>query len=181
MSRLAPIERPNTLVNRIAYWFTRRQYGVVLSPMRVIYARKARLAFLGQHIASTMEKGLSLDDDLVGLVVAHVAQVNGCAFCLDFNLARAVQKRLGLDRFSTLSDYKTSPLFSERERAALAFCEEAAKTHSVREATFKSARVHFGDTELVELAWLVAAETYFNIQSGIFEFGSDGLAERQRP
>lgn len=177
MSRLSPINRPRTLLDRFVYWLTRRQYGVVLSPVRVLYARKLRFAFLGQHIATTMERGLSLDDHLALLVTVRVAQVNGCAFCQDLNLARATQKRLGLDRFAALPAAHTSPLFSERERAALAFCEEATREHTVSDATFEAARAHFGEVELVELGWLVAAETYFNIQSAIFGFGSDGLAE----
>ena len=178
MSRLAPIQTPRTLLQRFAYWLTRRQYGVVLTPMQVIYARKPRFAFLAQHIGSTFDGGLSLDDDLVVLATSRVAEVNGCAFCRDFNLAKALQKRLGMDRFAALAEYPTSPLFSDRERAALAFCEEAAREHEVSDARFEAVRAHFDATEIVELTWIAAAESYFNIQSGVLRLGSDGLAAR---
>ena len=49
---------------------------------------------------------------------------------------------------------------------------------TVSDATFEAAQAHFNEVELVELAWLAAAETYFNIQSHIFDLQSDGLAER---
>ncbi|MCC6766153.1 MAG: hypothetical protein IT293_15955 [Deltaproteobacteria bacterium] len=37
--RLAPIERPSTLVGKLAYWMTERRLGKVITPMKVIYAR----------------------------------------------------------------------------------------------------------------------------------------------
>ena len=160
------------------YWITRRRYGAVLSPVRVLYARKLRLAFLGQHIATTLESGLSLDDELTLLAATLVARNNDCAFCQDLNLARSIQERMGAERFAALGEASTSPLFTARERAALAFCAEAAREHTVCDATFEAAREHFGETELVELAWIAAAETYFNIQSGVFRLGADGLAAR---
>ena len=177
-ARIAPVQPPLTLFQRFAYWITRRQYGVVLTPMQVIYARKPRFAFLAQHIGSTLDGGLSLDDDLVVLATSRVAQVNGCAFCQDFALAKSIQKRLGADRFAALADYAASLLFSERERAALAFCERASREHAVDDETFEKVRAHFSETEVIELAWIAAAETYFNIQAGVLRLGSDGLAER---
>ena len=178
MPRLAPIQTPRTLLQRFAYWVTRRQYGVVLTPMQVIYSRKPRFAFLAQHIGSTMERGLSLDGDLVVLATSRVAQINGCAFCQDFALAKAIRKRIGAERFDGLAEYGTSPLFTERERAALAFCEQASREHAVSDRRFEAVREHFRDDEIVELAWIAAAETYFNIQSSVLRLPSDRLAER---
>lgn len=37
--RLDPIERPATIVGKIAYWMTARRLGKVITPMKVIYAR----------------------------------------------------------------------------------------------------------------------------------------------
>ncbi len=50
--------------------------------------------------------------------------MNGCPFCEDIGLAHAVQQKIGKERFAALADFRTSPSFTDRERAALAFAEE---------------------------------------------------------
>ena len=186
MPRLAPIDSPPSLFMRLAYWASRRQFGAVITPMRVSYARNPRFALAGSVVGYVLDRGLSLDADVVHLVSARVAQVNGCAFCEDLSLAMVVQKRLGMDRFRALADYRTSPLFSERERAAIAFGEEASLERRVSDATFRAARAHFDETEVAELAWVAAAQTFYNVQNGALAIESDGLAalaeaDRQEP
>ena len=88
--------------------------------------------------------------------MAHVARLNGCAFCQDLNLARALQAQIGAERFRALPDYRTSELFTERERAALAYAEEATEHKRVSEATFAALRTHFSEQEIVELTWVNA-------------------------
>ncbi|HYE94966.1 MAG TPA: carboxymuconolactone decarboxylase family protein [Rubricoccaceae bacterium] len=177
---LAPVEEPKTLFQRLAFWVSRRQYGKVLTPLKVVYARKPRLVFLAQHIAHTMEHGLSLDPELNALVSVYVARLNGCAFCQDLHLAQAIQKKIGVERFAQLEQFATSPLFTIKERAALAFVDEAARNRRVSPATFAAARAHFSETEIVELVWLNAAQHYFNLQSSVLGFGSDELVEAAR-
>jgi len=37
--RLKPIEKSKGLLMRVAFWMTRRQFGKVLTPMKVMYPR----------------------------------------------------------------------------------------------------------------------------------------------
>ena len=181
MPRLAPITRPRTLFDRLAFWQTRREYGKVVTPLQVIYARKPRFGFVAQHIVHTMQNGLGLADDLRLLVCVLVSKINGCAFCEDLNLARAVQQEIGLERFQALDDPEASGLFTPRERAAFAYAREAAESRRASDATFDALREHFSDEEIVELTWAVAAETYFNVQSALLEIGSDSLLQTATP
>jgi alkylhydroperoxidase family enzyme len=174
--RLAPVEHPTNPLVRLAYHFSRRQLGKVVTPLRVFYARKPRLLALASHIAWTMEHGLSLDPGLRILVLAQAARLNGCAFCHDLSLASAIRAKLGTERFAALAEYRTSPLFSERERAALAMVEEATMDRHVTEETWAALRAHFSETEIVELVWANAAENYFNLQATTMGFESEGLA-----
>ena len=128
-----------------------------------------------------LQRGLLLDDDLRLLIAFHVAQLNGCAFRHDLNLAQATQKRLGVDRFRELSEYRASGMFSERERAALAFCEEATRHQKVSDKTFETLREHFDETEIVEPTWVNAAENYFNLQAAVLDIGSDELERSSAP
>src|SRR5262249_17259663 len=105
--RLAPIERPSSLLVRIAYWMSRRQLGAVMSPMKVIYARVPRILRTTLSIVRATES-LSLDPALKLLVTTQSSLLNGCAFCADLHLAQAVQAKLGRERFRDLLDFASS-------------------------------------------------------------------------
>lgn len=175
-SVLPPIERPRGLLMRIAYAVSRRQYGVVLSALKVIYARKPPLALVAQKIVSAQNK-LTLDFKLRALIQVQASRLNGCRFCEDIMLAAAYKERVGPERFVALESASTSPLFTAREKAALALVTEATTQRKVSEATWQEAKRHFNETELVEIVWLNAAENYFNLQAAVLGLESDGLAE----
>jgi alkylhydroperoxidase family enzyme len=175
--RLAPLDRPPSLLVRLIYRATQRAVGAVIGPAKVLYARKPRLAVLTRHLEWTAES-LSLEPALRLLVRANAARLHGCAFCYDLKLAQALQAGIGTGRFAALADFRTSDLFSERERAALAYCTEALERYAVSDATFAALRQHFSEEEIVELTWLNAAEAYHNLQTGPLRIPSDGLAAR---
>jgi alkylhydroperoxidase family enzyme len=103
--------------------------------------------------------------------------LNNCTFCADLHLAQAVQAKLGRERFRDLPDFASSPHFSERERAALAYTEEITRQRKVSDATFARLRSHFSEKEIVELTWLNAVGNYFNLMAVPLELESDGLEE----
>ena len=70
--RLAPIEQPNTLVLRLAYWMTRRAYGRVITPLKVVYARMPKVLPMSRATATFAQKGLRLDKGLSAMLTAHV-------------------------------------------------------------------------------------------------------------
>ncbi len=179
MPRLVPIEQPRSLFERIAFAQSRRMFGAVIGPLRVIYARKPKLGFLAQKM-ERIASGLSIDAELQLLIRANASRVNGCAFCSDLKRAQALRSKMGAERFDALPDYRTSDRFTRRERAALLYCEEATRSHRVADETFLGVQAHFSETEIVELTWLNAVENYHNLQSGPLGLPSDELAKRVR-
>ena len=173
--RLPPIERPRSMLLRMAYQISIRQFGRVLTPFKVIYARKPSLLILAGLIDRTMRRGLSLEPGLRLLIQVQASRLNGCAFCEDLALANAVRERVGSEKFAALAGFRTSSLFSEREKAALAFAEEATRDRHVGDETFAAVRAHFTEAEVVEIAWVNAAENYFNLQAHPLGIGSDEL------
>jgi AhpD family alkylhydroperoxidase len=117
--RLAAIERPPTFVARIAYWLSERQLGRVMTPMKVLYARMPALLPVAYRLAQIERKRLWLDAPLRHLVKTWVAMLNGCSFCVDIAKASAVLEHISLEKFQSLPDWRTSPLYGDRERAAL--------------------------------------------------------------
>ncbi len=173
--RLEPIEKPKGLMMRIAYWMTRRQLGKVMTPMKVVYGRMPGAVKLSYEIAKFEMKGIRLEPALKFMVTNLAAQINECGFCVDIGQAMAIREHLGMEKFDALLDYRTSPLFSDRERAALAYVEEATRYKRVSDAIFEELRKHFNEREIVEITWLNAVENYYNLINIPLEIESDGF------
>ena len=180
--RLTPIEKPTQLTARIAYWLTERRLGKVITPMKVIYARMPALFRHAWQQIQIVETKIRLDPTISILVRTWPAMINECSFCVDIAKAAALYRHLTLEKIEALPAYRTSPLFSDRERAALAYVEEATRHKHVSDATFAELRAHFDEREIVEITWLNALENYYNLLNLPLGIEADGLcaiAERR--
>ena len=114
---------------------------------------------LEQHIAES-----NLEQPLVELVRLRASQINGCAYCLDVHSADALRAAESPRRLATLSSWRETPFFSDRERAALAWTEAltlVAETH-VPDAVWEQVRPHFTPEEIVDLTLLVTTINAWN-------------------
>jgi AhpD family alkylhydroperoxidase len=107
----------------------------------------------------------SIDEGLAELVQTRVSQINGCAFCLDMH-ARDLRKHGETwQRINSLSTWRETGLYSERERVALAWAEtltRLAGEHGDHDAAFSALSAHFTDKEIVELSWWIARINAWN-------------------
>jgi len=172
---LEPIEKPRGLVARVAYWLTRRQFGKVITPLKVAYARVPEALHLGQAIKRFTTKGVKLDPALALLLQTHAARLNNCAFCIDIAQAIASGQGIALEKFGALDHFTTDPRFSDRERAGLAFVEAVTLRKRVEPETFARMREHYTEREIVEVAFLNAIEHFYNIANISLGIESDGL------
>ena len=183
--KLKPIENPGNLLLKAAYWWSRREFGKVIMPMKVIYARHPKLMWIANKIYQFQEKETSLEPALQLLIQTQVSFLNGCAFCNDISLAQAVQKNLGAERFFALGDEIESQteVFSEKEQAVISFVNEYAKTRKVSDETFKGLQKFFSEKEIIEIVAINAFEQYFNafaVPLGIESDGLRRLAEKKK-
>lgn len=105
-----------------------------------------------------------LDPRLLALVKTRASQINGCARCLDMHAREAREAGETEQRLYVLDAWSESPLYSERERAALAWTEAltlVSETH-VPDAVFDEARQQFSEEELVNLTLAVVAINGWN-------------------
>ena len=183
--RLALIEKPKSLFLKTAYWFSRRRFGKVLTPMKVIYARKPSLLSLAMKISKFEEKQTSLAPDLRLFVKTATATLNGCSFCQDIALAQAVKSKIGTGKFTALLKNDDGELssFTEKERAVLAVIREYDANKKVSDEAFAELKKHFSETEIIEILALNAFEHFYNALTIPLEIESDGLrqiAEKDR-
>jgi alkylhydroperoxidase family enzyme len=173
--RLEPIENPKGLKLRFLYWMSARQYGKVPTSLKVMVARVPEcLGFVGAF-GKYATKGIHLEKELRSMITMLVAGTNGCGFCLDFGRMMAIKDNLNMKKVNALPIYRTSPLFSNKERAALAYAEEATLNKRVSDATFSELQKYYSDREIVEITILTAMENFTNLTNIPLGIGSDGL------
>jgi AhpD family alkylhydroperoxidase len=82
---------------------------------------------------------------MVELVKIRASQINGCAFCLHMHAGAARKQGETEERLYLLDAWRESPLYSERERAALGWTEALTllpETHAP-DGAYKALRAHF--------------------------------------
>jgi len=174
---LPPVERPKGLLMKLAYYFTRRQFGKVLTPLKV---HSARLPIgFGQFYGKIgqLDKKLTLPAETVMLIREQVARINVCLFCIDIGRSFTIKASMNQAKFDALEEYRTSPLFSEAERAALDYVTELTKTKSVSPETFLRLRRYYSEREACEIVWLVATEHVYNMTNIGLNIHSDMLCD----
>ncbi|RYF82396.1 MAG: carboxymuconolactone decarboxylase family protein [Comamonadaceae bacterium] len=113
---------------------------------------------------STLTRKSTLETGLLHLIDIRASQINGCTFCLDMHLKQAKLHGEGELRLHHLAVWRESPLFSARERAALAWTEviTTLPAHGVPGADYEAARTQFSELELVTLTHAVMAINAWN-------------------
>lgn len=106
----------------------------------------------------------SLDATLKHLVDIRASQLNHCAFCLDMHVKEAKLHGERELRLHHVAIWRESPLFSAREKAALALTEALTRIgeQGVSEALYGELREHFSEVEISELAFTIAAINSWN-------------------
>lgn len=124
---------------------------VAPEPVRAMYG-------LGKYL-----NACGLERSLLELVKLRASQINGCAFCLDMHTKDARAEGETEQRLYTLSAWRETPFFSERERAALAWTEAVTLIGGgVSDALYAEARRHFNERELTDLTWAIVAINGWN-------------------
>lgn len=107
-----------------------------------------------------LEKAVSeagLEYSLYELVRIRASQINGCAYCIHMHTRDARKAGETEERLYLVAAWRESPLFTPRERAALAWTEALtliAQTHAPDE-DFEALKEHFTDEEIVKLSMAI--------------------------
>ena len=105
-----------------------------------------------------------LEKSLLELIKTRASQMNGCAFCLDLHTKDARAGGETEQRLYTLSAWRETPFFTNRERAALEWTEtitRIADSHAP-DAVYESVRRHFTEQEMVALTMAIITINAWN-------------------
>jgi len=109
-------------------------------------------------------KKLGLEESLMDLVVTRASQINGCAFCLDMHTIDARKRGETEQRLYLLDAWRDSLLYSDRERAALAWTEALTLLSETRapDEIYEALTAQFSEEEQVKLTLLIVAINGWN-------------------
>jgi AhpD family alkylhydroperoxidase len=91
----------------------------------------------------------------------RASQVNGCAFCLHMHTDQALRHGETPQRLTALDAWEESPLFTDKERAALAWTEEVTLVadSGASKPAYDTLKAHFSEEEI---GWLILAIVQIN-------------------
>ena len=110
----------------------------------------------GFRILGTLSKYVhdcGIEVSLIELVKLRASQINGCANCVELHANTLRKLGESEKRLQSLVVWWESAEFSEREKAALAWCESVTLVAESRvpDDVFERAKAQFTDKELVDL------------------------------
>jgi alkylhydroperoxidase family enzyme len=165
---------------KLAYALSRRQFGKVLTPLKVAYARLPFAFALFSFKIGKLDKKLQLPTETAFLIREQVARINVCLFCMDIGRSFAIKATMNEAKFDALEQYHTSALFSDAERAALDYVTELTREKKVGAETFARLAQHYTPRAICEIVWLVASEHFYNMTNIGLNIHSDMLCDITR-
>jgi AhpD family alkylhydroperoxidase len=108
--------------------------------------------------------GLGIDPRLLDLIKLRASQINGCAFFMDLHASDARKAGESERRLATVSAWRDTPFFTERERAALAWTESLtniAQTHAP-DADYEALAAQFDAREMANLTLAIVTINAWN-------------------
>jgi uncharacterized peroxidase-related enzyme len=161
--RLEPLPVDQNLELKEAFDSYHKNLGFVPNSMLILQRKPKIVKAMGQLTAAVWEPDGEVDRGFKRLV-AHVAsRAAGCQYCMAHTAGGAIFFGIDPKKVEALWDFRVSPLYSEAERVALDFAIAAAsQPNGVTDEMFAEMRKHWSETQIVEIAAVVAVFGFLN-------------------
>jgi uncharacterized peroxidase-related enzyme len=162
-ARIEPLPPEHTPDLKEAFAAYTRALGFIPNSMLILQRKPRIVKAMAQLTAAVWEPDGEVDRAFKRLV-AHVAsRAAGCQYCMAHTAGGALLFGVDPKKVEAVWDFRTSPLYSEAEKVALDFAIAAAsQPNGVTEATFAEMRKHWSETQIVEIAAVVAVFGFLN-------------------
>jgi alkylhydroperoxidase family enzyme len=174
---LAPIENPTDPIMRQLYAAQEAHWGRTFTPAKVLLARLPLpfAQFYGK--APELDKDLTLSPEFALLIRERVARINVCLFCIDSIRAATVRASMNQAKFDALEEYRTSPLFTDGERAALDYVTQLTRDKKADPSVFDKMAQYYSEREICEIVYVVASEHLYNMTDIGLNIHSDMICD----
>jgi alkylhydroperoxidase family enzyme len=174
---LAPVEKPKGLIWKLLYAYSRKKFGKVMTPLKVMAVRMPAAFGTFSGKIGQLDKKLQLPEETVMLVRQRVAEINVCLFCIDIGRSITIKSSMNQAKFEELSQYKASIHFNEKEKLLLDFVTMLARDRKMEKDLFDRLARHYSEREICEVVWITASEFYYNISNIGLNIHSDMLCD----
>ena len=174
---LSPIETPQDPALQQTYDMVRQYFGKVFTPLKVYSARLPPEFLQWAMKIGELDHELQLPQETALLIRGQVARINVCLFCIDSNRYAAIKGSMNEAKFDSLERYRTSPLFTDAERAALDYATELTEKKRVNPRTFARLSQYFSERQICEIVYLIASEHVYNMTNIGLNIHSDMLCK----
>ncbi|MFC9788769.1 carboxymuconolactone decarboxylase family protein [Rhodococcus sp. NPDC127528] len=160
MTRIAPVAPKDAgLLVKLAYWYAGRRYGAVPEPFTVLAHHRKLFVASARHEMAVGKASTVLPGNVRDIAVYRVAWTVGCSWCVDFGSMLMRLEGLDVERLQHIGDYDTSPLYSDDERAAIAYADAMTATPTeVTDEQVADLERRFGQAGVVELTYQISLE-----------------------
>ncbi len=157
----------------------RRRYGQELEPARLWGRSPWVFATLSLLYGALDRRRSPIEAALRSLVTVRVSQINWCAFCVDINSATGFKRGINSAQLDALPDFETSALFTERQKAALAYAEAMTRTDvGVDDGLMARLKPHFDDDAIIELTALIAFQNMSSKFNAALDVAPQGFCRK---
>ncbi len=162
-ARIQPLPADHSPELKDAFAVYTKALGFIPNSMLILQRKPKIVKAMAQLTASIWEPDGEVGRDFKRLV-AHVAsRTAGCQYCMAHTAGGALLFGVDPKKVEAVWDFRTSPLYSEAEKVALDFAIAAASVpNGVDEAMFAAMRKHWSETQIVEIAAVVAVFGFLN-------------------
>jgi uncharacterized peroxidase-related enzyme len=186
MSKVAPLPAEANPDLQDTLQTYKNYLGYVPNSVLIMQHRPKIVKALAQMASAVWDKESEVNLGFKRLVAYLASRTHGCAYSMAH--AAEASHRVGMDdaKLEAVTEYRTSPLFTEAERAALDFAVAAAsQPNGVTPAHFERMKKYWTDGQIVEIAGAVALNGFLNrwndsmavpLEKEPIEFGEKHLA-----
>ena len=178
MANVTLVEHPRGLLGRLSFRYSKRMLGRVADPVRAANHHGGVLVASGLLETAVARGWRKLDPGLAGMVQLLAAARIGCTWCVDYGYYEQVHKGADPAKLRAVTQWRTSAVFDDRERAALEYTDCATATPVVvPDELTRRLQALFSEAEMVELASWVALENYRSRFNGAMGLHSEGFSK----
>jgi len=141
----------------------RKNLGFIPNSMLILQRKPKIVKAMAQLTASVWEPDGEVSRAFKRLVGHVASRAAGCQYCMAHTAGGALLFGIDSKKVADIWDFRTSPLYSEAERVALDFAIAAAsQPNGVTDEMFAEMRRHWSETQIVEIAAVVAVFGFLN-------------------
>ena len=166
---------------KIFFWNQRRRYGQVLEPAKLWGRTPKVFSALALLYGALDRKSSPIEPLLRSLITVRVSQINWCQFCVDINSMMVLKRGSSEAKLADLSQFATSFLFTEREKAALGYAEKVTFSDTqVSAEDREKLSLHFTEDEIIELTGLIAFQNMSSKFNAALDVQPQGFCKPDR-